>query len=155
MLNELPAQVAIFNEGLVKVYYTKCGTWPGGLSFTNVNDSSVLKKLSELNSNKAAGLHNIPAKYFKNLAKIIIPVVTHIINLWITFPRTLRLIKVPEDLKKIFLQELFLFIRKVVSWIVIIIGQFQSWGFLSKVLERIIYDQVEDYVSNYYILEEL
>ncbi len=63
LVNELPAQIGILNDKLVKEYYAKCGITPGGFLFTKIEESNVFKKLTNLKSSKATGLDNIPVKF--------------------------------------------------------------------------------------------
>ncbi len=43
LVNELPAQIGIFNDKLVKGYYAKCGIMLGVFLFTKVKESNVLR----------------------------------------------------------------------------------------------------------------
>ncbi len=46
-----------------------------------MSEAVVLEKLQNLNSSKATGLDNIPARFLKDAAEVITPCITHIINM--------------------------------------------------------------------------
>lgn len=101
----------LIKELPVQKYYANCGVTLGGFSFNKVNETTVYKKLTDLKCNKATGLDNIPARFIKDSANFITPVVTHILNL------SIGQAKVPDELKQ----------ARVVGLSVIIIGLCQFY----------------------------
>ncbi len=145
LVNELQAQIGIFNDTLVKEYYAKCGIMLGGVLFTKVKESNVFKKLINLKSSKATGLDNIPVKFLKDSANFITPMVTHIINISICQG------KVPDELKQARVIPLY---KKGSRFECNNYRPVSILSALSKVMENIIFEQIEDYLLKHNILYE-
>ena len=60
--------------------YEEKGVQPNTFNFKEVTEELVLTKLKGLNPSKATGFDNIPAKFLRDAAEKITPVITHLIN---------------------------------------------------------------------------
>ncbi len=146
LINELPAQNGTFNDKLVKEYYAKCSIIPGGFLFTKVKESNVFMKLIILKSSKATGLDNIPVKLIlKDSANFITPMVTHKINLSVGQG------KVPDELKQARVIPLF---KKGSRFECNNYRPVSILSALSKVMENIVFEQIEGYLLKHDILYE-
>lgn len=146
LIKELPVQTGLYNDKLVKEYYANCGVTLGGFSFNKVNETTVYKKLTDLKCNKATGLDNIPARFIKDSANFITPVVTHILNL------SIGQAKVPDELKQARVFPLF---KKGSRFECNNYRPVSILSSLSKVFEKILFDQIEEYIFKCNILYEL
>lgn len=146
LIKELPVQTVLYNDKLVKEYYANCGVTLGGFSFNKVNETTVYKKLTDLKCNKATGLDNIPARFIKDSANFITPVVTHILNL------SIGQAKVPDELKQARVFPLF---KKGSRFECNNYRPVSILSSLSKVFEKILFDQIEEYIFKCNILYEL
>lgn len=144
-VKELPAQSDLYEDNLVKEYYDNCGVAFGGFSFNKIKETTVYKKLSELKCKKATGLDNIPAKFIKDAAHFITPMVTHILNLSICQN------KVPAEFKQANNFPLF---KKGSRLECNNYRPVSILSSLSKIFEKILFDQIEEYISNLSILYE-
>ena len=108
-----------------------------------MSENQILKYLNNLSVNKSTGLDGIPCKFVRDSATIITCPLTHIINL--------SLIQgvVPDDLKSARVVPLFKKNDKCD------VGNYRPVSILSiisKVFERVVYDQIESYLNEKEIL---
>lgn len=108
-----------------------------------MSEVEVLKKLKALNPSKATGHDNIPAKFLSDAAEIITPCITYLINLSIDqgqFPSYFKLARVIPLYKKGVKSDP---------------GNYRPVSILcslSKVIERIMYEQIDSYLAAHNIL---
>lgn len=105
----------------------------------------MLKYLSKLSGSKATGLDGIPARHVKDSAPIIAGPLSHVINLSIIQGI------MPDDLKSARVKPLYKKNNKTDP------GNYRPVSILcvvSKIIERIIYDQLESYLTSNNLLYE-
>lgn len=145
LVNKLPTFTGVFGESHVKSFYQRMGVQVNAFSFAEVSEAEVLLKLKALNPSKATGLDNIPCRFLRDAAEVITPSITFIINLSITqghFPREFKLAKVTPLYKKGSKLEP---------------GNYRPVSILcsiSKVIEKVIFDQIDSYLSSHNLLYE-
>ena len=111
----------------------------------HVNVEQVTAILSGMNSNKATGLDNLPARFIKDGASVIAGPMTHIINL------SLGVGRVPVDMKLARVVPLHKKNSKTE------VGNYRPVSILnsmSKVIERIVFSQLNEYLVNNKLLYE-
>ena len=114
-------------------------------NLSQVNEETVLKHLETVNPGKATGLDNLPAKFIRDGAKHLAPPLTHIINL------SLLSGKVPDELKSARVSPIYKKNSKTDP------GNYRPVSVLciiSKILERVVYNQVESYLQSHTLLYE-
>ena len=102
-----------------------------------VNDDFIYKELCKLNPSKSTGTDNIPARFVKDAASVFKKPIGHIINL------SIETNVVPKDLKNAWVVPLFKNIKRSE------VGNYRPVSVLSvvsKILERAVYTQLEDYL---------
>ena len=117
--------------------HQKLGVRKDYFAFSLVSEEKVLKYLLKISANKATGLDGIPARFIKDSASIVTVPIAQIINL------SLITGVVPDDLKSAHVVPLFKKSDKTE------IGHYRPVPILnivSKVLERVIYDQFEGFL---------
>ena len=126
-------------------FYAVKGVLPNSYSFSIVTENTVLKHLNKLGINKATGLDGIPSRFVRDSASLIACPLTHVVNLSIQGV-------VPDDLK--------------LAWVVLLykksdktdVGNYRPVSILSiisKVFERVIYDQFQTYLNDKKLLFKL
>jgi hypothetical protein len=128
----------MYGRKFLEVFYRNKGVIPNSFSLSVVTKGTVIKYLNKLGANKATGLDGIPARFIKDSVHNISEPLTHIINLSIITGI------VPDDLKSARVVPLYKKNNKTEA------GNYRPVSILSvvsKVLERIIYDQVESYLT--------
>ena len=118
-------------------YYQKLGARKNAFGFSLVSEEKVLKYLFKLGANKATGLDGIPSRFIKDSAGSVTMPIAHIINLSIITG------VVPDDLKSARVVPLFKKNDNTET------GNYRPVSILnivSKVLERVVYDQFESYL---------
>ena len=93
LVQKLSVATGRFGSLIVKQFYVDKGVSPNSFSLNPVTIDNVCKMLKGLNSTKATGLDNIPARFVNDAADNISNPLTHMINL------SLHHGKVPDDLK--------------------------------------------------------
>ncbi len=144
--NQLPERPGIYNEIQVKSFYGQRGVIQDSLKLRPVSEREVLKCLNKLKINKASGLDNIPARFFRDSARVIAPYVTYILNL------SIEQGKVPREFKSARLMPVY---KKGCKLNMVNYRPVSVLGAMSKILERVIYDQIEEYISKNNILYDL
>ena len=137
--NKLPDMQKVYDvESLAfKSYYLNQGITPKSFKVKRVPEDFVLRQLRNLNSRKSTGIDDIPARFLKDGANEIKTVVTHLINLSIDTGI------VPDELKYAKVKPLYKKNRRLYA------GNYRPVSILcivSKILERAVYVQVEDYL---------
>ena len=138
LVEKLPQSFNKFGKNFVESFYRNKCVFPNSYSFSIVSENKVLKYLNSLGINKATGLDGIPSRFVRDGALIIACPLTHVINL--------SLIQgvVPDDLKSARVVPLFKKNDKTE------VGNYRPVSILtiiSKVFERVVYDQVESYLD--------
>ena len=138
LVEKLPQSFNKFGKNFVESFYCNKGVFPNSYSFSFVSENNVLKYLNSLGINKATGLDGIPSRFVRDGASIIACPLTHVFDL--------SLIQgiVPDDLKSARVVPLFKKNDKTE------VGNFRPVSILtiiSKVFERVVYDQVESYLD--------
>ncbi|KAI4829076.1 hypothetical protein KUCAC02_023139 [Chaenocephalus aceratus] len=126
-------------------YYKNLGVRKDDFSLARVTTAEVLIKLSALQPNKATGHDNIPSKFLRDTATTISPVIAHIINL------SIKQGKVPKDFKIARVTPLHKKGSKLDP------GNYRPVSILtstSKVMEKIVYEQVEKYLAENKLIYE-
>ena len=127
-----------FDEESVSKFYEDKGVITNSFNFTIVTEEKVSKLLSSINVTKSTGCDNIAARFLKDGSREISTPLTYIINL------SLRTCTVPNDFKSARVVPLF---KK---------GNCNQEGnyrpvsilpVVSKIFERIVYDQLYEYLS--------
>ena len=139
LVSKLPKALGHFGVSFVSSFYLKKGVTLDSCSFSLVTENTVLKYLNTLSITKATGLDGISAKFVKDGSHIIACPLAHIINL--------SLIQgvVPDDLKTASVLPLYKKGDKTD------VGNYRPISILntlSKVFERIVYDQIEKYLHD-------
>jgi len=145
LVEKLPGQTGQYGEGHVQDFYSQLGVQAGSFSFEEVKEALVLEKLKRLDGSKATGLDSIPSRFVRDAAEIITPSITHIINRSIEqgyFPNDLKIARVIPIYKKG--SKLDPGNYRPVSIL----------GCLSKVMERIIFEQIDNYLKSQNLLYE-
>lgn len=104
LVQKLPSASGVFSDPQrVHTFYEEKGVQPNTSYFKQVTEELVLKKLKGLNLSKATGFDNTPARFLKDAAEIITPVITYLINLSIEknhFPSKFKVARVIPLYKK-------------------------------------------------------
>lgn len=138
LVERLPESVNKFGKSFVNSFYRNKGVMPNSYSFSVVSENKVLGYLNRLSTNKATGLDGIPSRFVRDGASIIACPLSHVINL------SLIQGTVPDDLKSARVVPLFKKNDKTE------VGNYRPVSILtiiSKIFERVVYDQVESYLD--------
>ena len=141
LVSKLPSVAGVSGtvpESFVEFYRMKDVT-PNGCVLQPVSEDFIFKELSGLNKNKGPGLDGIAPRFLKDGAKQLAPLITHIVNLSISSST------VPDDMKSAKVIPLF----KKKSRLEV--GNYRPVSILScvsKILEKSVYKQIENYLSS-------
>ena len=138
LVNKLPTSKGLFNSEFVKKFYCeKKGIVSDKFRLNVVSEDEICKIVNSIGANKATGLDSLPSRFIKDSCDAIISPLTHIVNL------SLCSGKVPCDLKEARVVPLYKKKDKTDT------GNYRPVSILSiisKVLEKSVYKQVEDYL---------
>jgi len=137
LVSKLPVLLGVYGKQFVDFFYSKKGVFKNVFSFALVSESTVLKYINHLSHSKATGLDGIPARFVKDGAAVIAGPLTHIINLSLIQGR------VPDDLKMARVVPLYKKSDKTD------VGNYRPVSILtiiSKIFERVVYDQIKQYL---------
>lgn len=146
LVEKLPVMSKQYRESDVAQFYSQQGVQVNAFTLEKVTEADVLMKLQRLDGSKATGLDNIPSRFLKDAAETITPSITHIINLSIESGRF------PNDLKKAKVIPLYKKGSKLEQ------GNYRPVSILctlSKIIERIVFEQVNNYLSSHNLIYEL
>ena len=104
----------------------------------SVSEDFIYKELYKLNPSKSTGTDNIPARFVKDAASVLTKPILHIINL------SIEQNSVPNDLKSARVVPLFKKNKRCD------VGNYRPVSVLSvvsKILERAVYTQLEEYLT--------
>ena len=135
----------MYGSDHIHAYYDKLGAKKDSFSFKPVNADDVQRKLLALQPNKATGLDNIPTRFLRDAATAIAPIVAQITNL------SISQCHVPQDFKLARVIPLHKKGSKLEP------GNYRPVSILcsiSKVVERLIQEQINSYLSEHKLLFE-
>lgn len=144
LLKKLPTGTGQYGPIHLLNYYSNFTH--NNFSFRQVTEEAVKKILLALNSNKATGLDQIPSRFLKDGALYITTPLTHILNL------SLAQGKIPTDLKLAKITPIYKKQSKTE------VGNYRPVSILSvvsKIFEKAVYEQVNQYLTEHKILYEL
>ena len=130
---------------IFKNFYINKGIIPKSFNISQVSEDFVYRELCKLNPNKSTGIDGIKSKFLKDGANVIKSVITHIVNL------SIETETVPDELKSAIVKPLFKKNSRLEA------GNYRPVSILcivSKILERAIYVQVQDYLKDNKLLYE-
>jgi hypothetical protein len=138
LVSKLPIGPGLYGKHFVREFYSRQNVKAGDFALTSVKEEEILKLLKNVSTKKATGLDSLPARFLKDASENIVSPISHIINLSVKtgiVPNELKLARVvPLHKKGSTLCE----------------GNYRPVSILSimsKVLERVIYNQLESYLS--------
>ena len=137
LVNKLPQKS--FDGDELKTYYIKKGVKGNSFKFTVISEDELMKLLKSMNVNKSTGSDGISARFVKDSSNVIVAPLTYIVNL------SLRTCKVPDGFKEAKVIPLY---KKGNSNLE---GNYRPVSILpviSKLLERIVYDQLYKYLCD-------
>lgn len=139
LVSKLPYAPKIFNTDSYnfKNYYRSKGITENSFSLTEVMEDYILEILNGLRANKSTGVDGLPARFIKDGAPILKGPITHIVNL------SIRTSEVPAGLKEARVKPLHKKNNRLE------VGNYRPVSILnviSKVLERVVYDQLANYL---------
>ena len=147
LVDTLPNPRNIYKVGkeqFLKFYENK-GLTPGSFHIKEVDSSVVLKHLQSLKESKSTGFDNIPGQFLKEGADQIFKPLSHVINL------SLRNSEVPSMMKLAKVTPLFKKNSRLE------VGNYRPVSILtitSKILEKCVYDQIEEYLQEHNLIYE-
>ena len=145
LVNKLPTGLGRYGMDFVNDFYRKKNVKQNSFDLSQVSEEKVQKLLLKINASKSTGLDNLPAKFLKEAAPIIGKPLTHIINLSIESG------EVPCDMKSARVVPIYKKNSKTEA------GNYRPVSILSvvsKIFERIMYDQLESYIKGESLLYE-
>ena len=134
----LPSGPVTFGRDRLSEFYLRLGVKPNNFSFKPASIESIAKLLKSLKCAKATGLDNIAARFLRDAADLIAPLVAYIVNL------SLAQGTVPDDMKHA--KTIPLFKKGCRSDP----GNYRPISILSvtsKVLEKVIHQQLYEYLT--------
>ena len=144
LVKNLPVSTGMFGMDLVTGYYKRLNVTDNSFKLKPVNVEQVTA-IYGMNSNKAIGLDNLPARCIKDGASVIAGPMTHMINL------SLGVGRVPVDMKLARVVPLHKKNSKTE------VGNYRPVSILnsmSKVIEIIVFSQWNEYLVNKKLLYE-
>ena len=139
LIEELPKRIDKFGKQFVEKFYRLKGIKPNDYSFSVVSENKILKYLNNLSAKKATGLDGIPARFVRDSASNIVCPMSHVINLSLTQGI------VPDDLKS---ARVVLLFKKNDKTEVRNYHPVSILSIISKVFERVVYDQIQTYLDD-------
>ena len=145
LVSKLPFSPGRYGLDFVENFYRSRQVKQNAFGLSQVNEDDVLKLLMKINTCKSTGLDNLPAKFIKEVAPVICKPLTHIINLSIMSG------DIPSDMKNARVVPIYKKNSKTE------VGNYRPVSILSvisKIFERIVYDQLEKYLKDESLLYE-
>ena len=143
LVSKLPPSPNVFTESEVASYYDDIKSKDLNFEFSETSLEKMLNILKGLNPSKAAGIDNLSGKFLKDGADILARPISQLCNLSIklnSFPRSCEIAKVKSLFKKGSKTDPQNY--RPISLLSI----------LSKMIERIIHDQTQEFLSKNKIL---
>ena len=147
MVSKLPASWNLFDTESCKFrdFYQNRNVLQDGFVLTSVGEDFIYKELCKLNSSEGTGSDNIPARFVKDAASVLIKPVNDIVNL------SIQTGIVPCELKNARVVPLF---KKNKRSDVSNYRPVSILSVVSKILEKAVYVQLEGYLVNNNLLYE-
>ena len=145
LVAKLPPPSGLFGTEHITAFYSNLGVCEDDFKLATVSTDEVFKKLSTLHQHKATGHDKIPPRFLRDSAASIAPIITHIINL------SIKQGHVPQDFKLAKVTPLHKKGSKLDP------GNYRPISILSsisKVMEKIIYEQVAEYLEKNSLIYE-
>lgn len=145
LVDSLPPRTGVYGDEFIQTFYLNRGVLANSFTFTKVSVETVAEMLAELNVTKATGLDNIPARFLRDGVQEIASCVTHLINI------SLEQGIVPQATKHAKVIPLY---KKGATTDP---GNYRPVSILSvtsKILERVVHDQISEYVGKQDLLYE-
>ena len=146
LVSKLPFGKGIYGKDYVSRYYAGLNVSRDSFSLGKVTENKIRKLLNNISTNKATGLDNLPARFVKDSAQIITSPITHIVNLSITLGI------VPDELKMARVVPLY---KKNSALDVSNYRPVSILSIISKVVEKAVYEQLEQYLNSKNLLYNL
>ena len=143
LVDKLPKTAIKFDTHSLCKYYEKYKLERNSFKFSNVSEETVLKILTDIDPTKSAGIDNISGRFIKDAAPTLVKPVTQLCNLSIrlsSFPTRCKIAKLKPIYKKGSKNDPQNY--RPISLLPLI----------SKVFEKVIHDQTQEYISKYKIL---
>ena len=94
LVNKLPQGTGKFGDDHVLSFYQGKDVSPNAFCLKEVNVDNINQILNSMSANKATGLDDLSARFIKDGARVIAPMITHIVNM------SIRQGIIPDDLKR-------------------------------------------------------
>ena len=146
LVDKLPVGSGRFGWSYITKFYSDFNVTPNGFGLSNVTEEKVCKLLKNTNACNATALDDPPARLIKDGAVQLAKPLTHVINL------SLSNAKVPEELKSARVVPLHKKGSKSN------VGNYRPVSILSivsKIVERAVFNQLNDYIVENNLLYEL
>ena len=141
----MPSHSGRYGEKHILAFYKDLGVVEDSFKLSAITVEDVLLKLRTLQPTKATGHDGIPTRFLRDAAVSIAPVVAHITNL------SIKQGHVPQDFKLARVVPLYKKGSKLDP------GNYRPVSILcaiSKVIERLVYEQINTYLSNHKLMFE-
>ena len=138
LVNKLPQGTGKFGDDHVSSFYQGKDVSPNAFCLKEVNVDNINQILNSMSANKATGLDDLSARFIKDGAGVIAPMITHIVNM------SIRQGIIPDDLKRARVIPIHKKGRRTDPSMYRPISILSS---ISKVMEKVIHDQVFSYLS--------
>ncbi len=138
LVQKLPRQTDSYGEKHVQNFYRGKGVQADAFVFSAVSEDTVFKKFKAMQPAKAMGQDEIPVRFLQDVAEAIMPCLTFIINL------SLEQRHVPDDFKLARVIPLHKKGSKLDPGNYCPVSILNS---VSKVMEKIIFDQINEYLA--------
>ena len=146
LVENLPPTSGLYGKTYFNNYYRSLGVSQNTFGLLPVNNEQVSHMLKSVDKTKATGLDNIPARFVSDAAEYIAPSITHIINM------SLLTAQVPSSMKMAKVTPLHKKGSKTDA------GNYRPISVLSiisKILERVVYNQLYEYIERNNLLCDL
>ena len=94
LVNKLPQGTGKFGDDHVSSFYQGKDVIPNAFCLKEVNVDNINQILNSMSANKATGLDDLSARFINDGARVIAPMITHIVNM------SIRQGIIPDDIKK-------------------------------------------------------
>ena len=145
LVNKLPQGTGTFGDAHVSSFYQGKGVTPNAFCLNEVNVDNINIILNSMSANKATGLDDLSPRFVKDGARVIAPMITHIVNM------SIRQGIIPDDLKRARVIPIHKKGRRTDPSMYRPISILST---ISKVIEKVIHDQVFTYLKTNGLLYE-
>ena len=145
LVNKLPQGTGTFGDAHVSSFYQGKGVTANAFCLKEVNVDNINIILNSMSANKATGLDDLSPRFVKDGARVIAPMITHIVNM------SIRQGIIPDDLKRARVIPIHKKGRRTDPSMYRPISILST---ISKVMEKVIHDQVFTYLKTNGLLYE-